>query len=365
MPQISQLIAHPTVSHGGMERIAYMISLALNEKNYCLSEYNKIHAKSLKLLNRWPMINEAIDVHYTARCYKNQLKSYDIVIGHGLYGAFINHPKRVYVHHNTFAGEAQSLRGLIDSQSYFVCRYLYGWIDKQAGKNAIRIAVSKSVADETQKYYHQKPHRIISNSIDTEHFQQYDYYKSREHFNIPKNLWVGLFVGRADIRKGVHTLNSIIPQLPIKSTIILASPTISKILNTENDKIFMAKPISYDELPLLYSACDVLIFPSLYESFGLVIAEALACGLPVITSKVGVVPEIMGEEPAFDQMVVDSGRDADGFINRIKLLQENPEIGRRQAEWGRQLVEERFSLPRFKRDYVELVEQILSGELKP
>ena len=53
--------------------------------------------------------------------------------------------------------------------------------------------------------------------------------------------------------------------------------------------------VSNEELPLLYSAADVLLYPSFYEGFGLPILEALACGTAVITSNVSSMPEVGGD----------------------------------------------------------------------
>ncbi|MFT6408682.1 MAG: glycosyltransferase involved in cell wall biosynthesis [Arenicella sp.] len=50
----------------------------------------------------------------------------------------------------------------------------------------------------------------------------------------------------------------------------------------------------FSELPLLYNLVDCLLFPSLYEGFGMPVAEALACGTPVVTSDRGSLPEIVG-----------------------------------------------------------------------
>lgn len=61
------------------------------------------------------------------------------------------------------------------------------------------------------------------------------------------------------------------------------------------DGIKLLGHISDNDLPLIYSASYAFIFPSLYEGFGLPILEAMACGVPVITSNVTAIPEIVGD----------------------------------------------------------------------
>ncbi len=70
-----------------------------------------------------------------------------------------------------------------------------------------------------------------------------------------------------------------------------------------------------EELPLLYSCAKLLLYPSLYEGFGLPIIEAFACGLPVITSNISSMPEIAGNGALF----VDP-QDAQDIENKIKIL---------------------------------------------
>jgi glycosyltransferase involved in cell wall biosynthesis len=50
-----------------------------------------------------------------------------------------------------------------------------------------------------------------------------------------------------------------------------------------------------EDLPLLYNCADLFVYPSLYEGFGLPPLEAMACGVPVITSNTSSLPEVVGK----------------------------------------------------------------------
>jgi glycosyltransferase involved in cell wall biosynthesis len=53
--------------------------------------------------------------------------------------------------------------------------------------------------------------------------------------------------------------------------------------------------IPHEELPLLYSLTDALVFPSLFDGFGIPLIEAMACGCPIVTSTTGACPEVVGD----------------------------------------------------------------------
>jgi len=61
------------------------------------------------------------------------------------------------------------------------------------------------------------------------------------------------------------------------------------------DEIIFTGYVPDEDLPLIYNAADLFVFPSLYEGFGLPPLEAMACGTPVITSNLSSLPEIVGE----------------------------------------------------------------------
>ena len=99
-----------------------------------------------------------------------------------------------------------------------------------------------------------------------------------------------------------------------------------------------------EDLPALYSAADLFVFPSLYEGFGLPVLEALACGTPVVASNASSLPEVAGEaallvDPSSVEALVRAVRDVLG--NR-ELREDLRERGPKQAarfSWQRAALE--------------------------
>ena len=80
-------------------------------------------------------------------------------------------------------------------------------------------------------------------------------------------------------------------------------------------RIFFLKDLPWYELPIIYHMSQGLVYPSLYEGFGLPILEALSCGKPVITSKISSMPEVGGDACIFiDPLNVEEISAAINFI---------------------------------------------------
>lgn len=100
------------------------------------------------------------------------------------------------------------------------------------------------------------------------------------------------------------------------------------------DQIHFTGYFPEEEMPLLYKSASVLLFPSFYEGFGLPVLEAFACGLPVIVSSVGSLPEVAGDAALYvdPNDHNDIARKVEILLNDSNLYQEQVCKGYAQAE---------------------------------
>jgi len=99
-------------------------------------------------------------------------------------------------------------------------------------------------------------------------------------------------------------------------------------LNLNND-VILAGYVSDDWLPIYYQGAEALIFTSLYEGFGIPIAEAMACGTPVITSNISSMPEVAGNAALY----VDP-YDSEAIAEKMELLVKNMVLSKELKQKG-------------------------------
>jgi glycosyltransferase involved in cell wall biosynthesis len=86
------------------------------------------------------------------------------------------------------------------------------------------------------------------------------------------------------------------------------------------DALVLAGPVSEGDLVRLYQQAVALVYPSLYEGFGLPVLEAMACGLPVVAARAGSVPEVLG-----DAGILVDARDSAAVADALAVLLASPE----------------------------------------
>ena len=180
--------------------------------------------------------------------------------------------------------------------------------EEELVKNCQQIIVSTSLGrDELIHYYGASPSRIhiIPCGVNLDLFRPIDQERARRRLNL-NGEDVLLFVGRLVPIKGLDRLLMAISYLerkrPMKLLVIGGdeqSPTSRENLKSLTKELGISDHVTFfgfvdhEELPWFYSVADVCVIPSFHESFGLVALESLACGTPVIATKVGVMESVI------------------------------------------------------------------------
>jgi len=122
------------------------------------------------------------------------------------------------------------------------------------------------------------------------------------------------------------------------------------------ERVVLLETPSDDDLVALYSSASALILPSHYEGFGLPVLEAMACGLPVVISGRGSLPEIAGEAA----LVVDDPDDADALASAIARVLSDDSLAADLHQRGLARVAE-FSWERCARETLAIYRRVLRG----
>jgi N-acetyl-alpha-D-glucosaminyl L-malate synthase BshA len=227
--------------------------------------------------------------------------------------------------------------------------------------NAIT-AVSDNLREETYKSFEiEKDIHVIPNFVDLERFQKTD----KEHFKqmlAPNGerilVHISNFRKVKRVEDVIQTFLQVHEVLPCKLLMIGDGPErqhaeeLCRTLNLHNDTRFLGKQEQVDEI---LSITDLFLLPSEYESFGLAALEAMACGVPVISTNSGGLPEINlhGETGFLSQVgdVADMAKNAIHLLANEELLNKFKQAALSQA---RQFEKSRI-IPMYEELYANVI----------
>ncbi|MFZ0255633.1 MAG: glycogen synthase [Gammaproteobacteria bacterium] len=244
------------------------------------------------------------------------------------------------------------------------------WIEKTALEMADGIiAVSESMKRDLLELFAVDPRRVrvIYNGIDMEEYRPVVAKDALHRFGINPSLPYVLFVGRITRQKGIiHLINAIKYLDPDTQVVLCAGAPdtieiaremehgVRTIQETHNRVLWIAEILDKRTLVELYSNAAVFCCPSIYEPFGIIILEAMACSTPVVASAVGGIKEVVvdgvtGILVALDQNTESpfEPKDPDAFSRDlaapINRLIRDEGLRRQMSEAGRNRAIELFS----------------------
>jgi starch synthase len=263
------------------------------------------------------------------------------------------------------------------------------WMERTAILDADAvIAVSQGTRQDILRAYPEiDPTRIhvIYNGIDLEEYRQTEATDALLKYGVDPAKPYVLFVGRITRQKGVTHLVEAIPFLPPDTQVVLCAgapdtPEIAEEMRKKVEQaraknpriVWIEKMVTKPEVIQLYSHATVFCCPSVYEPFGIINLEAMACRAPVVASATGGILEVVvdgetGYLVPFEQDPVTSfplhpERFSRDLAARITELLGDPEKARQFGEAGRKRVEAIFSWTAIAAQTIDLYKELIAAK---
>ena len=255
------------------------------------------------------------------------------------------------------------------------------WIERIAYQNADGVvAVSESMRQDVHELYGvpQDRIRVIHNGIDLSQYRPTPNPATLRELGIDPELPIVLFVGRITRQKGIIHLVNAIPYVHPGAQVVLCAgaPDTPEIGREMAEAVARARAAAQDRiiwidemLPRekvinLYTHASIFVCPSVYEPFGIINLEAMACETPVVASAVGGIPEVVDHgstgllvAPEAMSATEEEPRHPDQFsrdlATEINTLLDDPALRARMARNARARVEELFSWESIARQTLE------------
>ncbi|MFH1307309.1 MAG: glycosyltransferase family 4 protein [archaeon] len=246
-------------------------------------------------------------------------------------------------------------------------------IEKIITKKAKKIiAVSSSTKKLLLKLYPNLTEKttVILEGVDTNLFKPTKSRISKKIKNSEEDILIFFPGGSRSKRKGAEVALKALKKLKkndIKFTCIISGAnreigwekelSIKINKNKLSKNILCVGELDYKDLPKYYSACDITIFPSLFEGFGIPILESMACKIPIIASKTGEAENIIKNDK--NGILIDIGNSTQ-LYDAILRLSKSRKLRKRIGTLGRKSILEYYSWNKIAKKYIKLYKEVLS-----
>jgi glycogen synthase len=265
--------------------------------------------------------------------------------------------------------------------------HLSSWMEQTGIEQADAvIAVSQETREDVLRFFSIAPEKvhIIHNGIELNQYRKAAATDALERRGVDVNRPFVLFVGRVTRQKGIIYLVNAIPHIdPSLQVVLCAGAPDTKEIGQEMTErvaevsagrsgvIWIQEMLPRPDVIQFYSHAAVFCCPSVYEPFGIINLEAMACETAVVASAVGGIKEVVvpGEtgllvdlqlkEGSFDPVDPDRfSRDLAAAINQVAL---DPAIREQYGRNGRRRVEDHFSWTAIAQKTLELYRSLIKG----
>jgi glycosyltransferase involved in cell wall biosynthesis len=270
--------------------------------------------------------------------------------------ATIHHP--IPIDREVDLAHAKNLRRKLRLRVWYSFCAMQGRVSKRLDRV---IAVSKSSEDEARHIFKvpQSKIRVVYNGLDASLFKRDDSIQREPNSIIMVGNAEGRVKGAIYLLKALQLLKG---EMEVKLTIAGCAPDSEYVTNLVKkyqleDIVTFTGKISMEELVRGYSTAQVAVAPSLYEGFGFPAAEAMSCKVPIVVTRAGALPEVVGEDG--EAGIIVPPADHHALAAAIRQLLTDESLRRRMGEAGRSRVERHFTWAQAAKRTTEVYEELM------
>lgn len=368
------IVTHKLQKGDGQGRVNYEVALeALREGHQIVMVASKIdddlvgHSNTQSILipvDSWPteLLRNAVFSTKSTRWLKRNRSCFDVLLVNGAITQVPADFNAVHFVHSSWLSSpvhtSKEAKGFYSFYQWFYTRLNVSLEKKAFQDSAQMIAVSNQVARDLEAIgIPSQSIKTITNGVDLEEFLPGRV--QRKTLGLPENMPLALFVG--DIRTSRKNLDTVLQAMTEVTELSIAIvggvqgspyPSLAKDLGIAQRTHFLDYR---KDVPQLMQAADFLISPSRYDPFGLVVLEAMASGLAVVTASAAGASELVTPEVGF---VVENADDKGAIVNAMKTLSADALLRESMGNNARKIAET-FSWQSMAKEYVRLFENYL------
>ncbi len=320
-------------------------------------------------IKRWPteFIRNLIFSRKSTKWLRKNRPELDIVKVNGAITHAHGNVNAVHFVHNSWQKfNSSQNQPKSDQLGYDLYQWVYTTLNARWEKQAFRkaqvvVAVSDKVAQDLLEIgVPPESIKVILNGVDLQEFSPG--VSNRQKWQLPESVPLAIFAGDIRLsRKNLDTVLQALVKVPELHLAVAGNTEGSPYLQLA-ESLGLSQRVHFlgqrSDLPELMKAVDFLVFPSRYEPFGLVVIEAMASGLPVITASSTGAADLVTPESG---IVLSDSDDPEALTQAIQLLTSNLSLRQQMGKTARSIAEQ-HSWTNMAQTYLDLFEELINHE---